>query len=305
MPLTAYVMELLAQWCAISEEMADIRAKARSEFFGYDEPGTIQYMEGSGDIKSRERRFLGWWFLNGRLADGRRPAELAAAALLKGDDLTPALKSIRGVRYVIAVVTMVAPGKGIFLEIEDEEFEVVDRYLSLVFSKDEVICAHVLPIGRNRWVAGPGWLSWPTQFGPGIRANLKKFQMGPIEVEKFLQQRDREKHKVELGPLDKTLKEAVARMTEAAKAEGKSQLILSEEEWSGKVLAIMKTDDFNAFNKEIVKRLGKVSSVDEINKWLGIAVNIWNNTPQPDRGNKSAIEIRDEFERQKKGETEK
>jgi hypothetical protein len=41
--------------------------------------------------------------------------------------------------------------------------------------------------------------------------------------------------------------------------------------------------------------------VEEINKWLGLAMNIWNNTPQPDRGGKSAFEMGQEFDIQSGG----
>jgi hypothetical protein len=40
-----------------------------------------------------------------------------------------------------------------------------------------------------------------------------------------------------------------------------------------------------------VGRVSKVNSVNGINKWLGLAINIWNNTPQSYRGGKSPFEI--------------
>ena len=52
----------------------------------------------------------------------------------------------------------------------------------------------------------------------------------------------------------------------------------------------------NDFSKEIIHRVGEVNSVEEINKWLGLAINIWNNTPQPDRGGKSPFEISREYD---------
>ena len=57
-------------------------------------------------------------------------------------------------------------------------------------------------------------------------------------------------------------------------------------QWKKLVLSHMKSSQINDFSKEIVNRVGKVNSVEEINKWLGLAMNIWNNTPQPDRGGK-------------------
>jgi hypothetical protein len=305
MSLNARIVEQLAQWCFRSETMADVRAKARSDFFGYNEPGTVKYMDGAEELNTRERRFLGWFAFSFRLSDGRHPAELAAEALLKEVDLTAGLKAIQGARYVLAVVTVVIPGKRLFLELEDEEFEVVSPYMSQQLNKEDVICAHLLPAGRNHWVVGPGWLTWPTRFGPGMRSNLKKFQVDPIEVERFVQQRSRRKDPRKIDPpRDKTLEDAVIRMTEAAMVEGRTKLVRSLEEWKSMVLACMRAKDFNTFTKDIVKSVGKCPSLEDLNKWLGMATNIWNNVPQPDRGNKSAVEIIDEY-RQVKDTPEK
>jgi len=100
-------------------------------------------------------------------------------------------------------------------------------------------------------------MTWPTRFGPGIRANLKKLQLDPIEVERFLQHRSSDKDQIKLDiPRDKTLNEAVKRMTEAAEAAGRNQLVRSLDEWKSLVLAAMKADDFNTFNKDVVKWVG-------------------------------------------------
>ena len=58
MALNANMVEQLAEWCLRNDTMADIRAVARRDFFGYDEPGEARYMGGAGDVTSRERRFL-------------------------------------------------------------------------------------------------------------------------------------------------------------------------------------------------------------------------------------------------------
>jgi len=63
----------------------------------------------------------------------------------------------------------------------------------------------------------------------------------------------------------------------------------------------MKSSQINDFSKEIVDRVGEVNSVEEINKWLGLAMNIWNNMPQPDRGGKSPFEINREYDIQSGG----
>src|SRR3989304_10588722 len=107
MTLNTNMVEQLAEWCLRSDIMADIWATARRDFFGYDEPGEARYMEGAGDVTSRERRFLGWFALTFKLPDGRSPAELAAAAILSGSELTSATDAIKGSRCVLAMVTMV------------------------------------------------------------------------------------------------------------------------------------------------------------------------------------------------------
>ena len=73
MTLTAHMVEQLAEWCLRSDTLADDRATARKDFFGYDEPGEARYLEGADGLTSRERRFLGWFALSFKLPDGNRP----------------------------------------------------------------------------------------------------------------------------------------------------------------------------------------------------------------------------------------
>jgi hypothetical protein len=278
--------------------LADIRSQARSEYFGYDEPGEIHYMAGTGDINGRERRFLGWFALSYQLSDGRRPAELAAEDLLSGNELILAIESIKGSRYVLAMVAMVNPGRGLILRLVDEEFSVDNRYLSRTFVRDDAMCAHIVPVGRRGWLVGPGWVQWPTRIMPGMQAELKNIQFTPVQLERFLQQRidPNEEHLKEKQPQGSSLKEAVARMTKAAKAEGIENLVMTQAQWKRMVLKHMKSSQINDFSEDIVNRVGSVNSIDELNKWLGLAMNIWNNTPQPDRGGRSPNEIRKEYE---------
>jgi hypothetical protein len=135
MALNANMIEQLTEWCLKDSALADVRASARRDFFGYDEPGEVHYMEGAGDVTSRERRFLGWFVLTFKLPDGRCPAELAASAILRGNELTSAIDSIRGSRFVLAMVAMVNPGRGLILRLEDEEFTVESRQLSRLFNR--------------------------------------------------------------------------------------------------------------------------------------------------------------------------
>jgi hypothetical protein len=298
MALTPSVVDQIAAWCATSDEITDIRSKARSEYFGYDEPGEVRYMEGASDVTSRERRFLGWFMLTFRMPDGRSPAELAAAAILGGSELASAIDSLKGARHVLAMVAMVNPGRGLILRLEDEEFTVENRQLSRLFNRDDAICAHIVPAGRRGWLVGPGWLSWPIGIRPGMQAMLKKFQFSPIELERFLQQRrdpSKDRPKVE-RPQDSSLKAAVARMIKAAKAEGRQNLIMTQTQWKKLVIPYITSSQINEFIKEIIKRVGGVESVEAANRWIGLAMNIWNNTPQLDRGGKSPFEISREYD---------
>jgi hypothetical protein len=299
MPLTNSILEQIGAWCATSEALADIRSRARGEYFGYDEPGEVHYMEGAGGVTSRERRFLGWFALTYRLPDGRCPAELAAETFLSGGELASAIDSFRSSRYVLAMVAMVNPGKGLILRLEDEEFTIDNRQLSRLLGRDDALCAHIIPAGRRGWLIGPGWLQWPIRIMPGMQAMLKNFQLDPIELERFLQQRkdpSEDRPKKDLPPRDSSLKAAVARMTKSARAEDRLNLVMTPTQWKKLVFSHMKSSQVNDFIKEIADRVGEVNSVEEINKWLGLTMNIWNNTPQPDRGGKSPFEISQEYD---------
>jgi hypothetical protein len=87
-------------------------------------------------------------------------------------------------------------------------------------------------------------------------------------------------------PRDFSLQAAVARMTKEAKADDRTNLVMTPAQWKKLVLSHKKSSQFNDFSKEIVNRVGEVNSKEEINKWQGLATNIWNNTPQHDRGGK-------------------
>jgi hypothetical protein len=156
----------------------------------------------------------------------------------------------------------------------------------------EFITAYILPIGRGRWLLSPGWVIWPIRMGPGIRSELKSYQMKPIDVERFFQGRgEKDTKPVVEHPQDTTLETAVVRMTEAARTAGKNDLILSADKWAKMVVNAMNSSDSMIFSKEIIRRFGQVESEDEMNMWFALAMNIWNNTPQPDRGGKTANEL--------------
>jgi len=56
----------------------------------------------------------------------------------------------------------------------------------------------------------------------------------------------------------------------------------------------MKSSDITKFSREVVKMVREVTSLDDLNRWIALAMNIWNTTPQPDRGGKTAYEMGDE-----------
>ena len=58
----------------------------------------------------------------------------------------------------------------------------------------------------------------------------------------------------------------------------------------------MEGNDLNRFSKKVMGWVGTVSSLDDLNKWLALAMNIWNATPQPDRGGKTAYEMGQQFD---------
>ena len=81
-----------------------------------------------------------------------------------------------------------------------------------------------------------------------------------------------------------------------------ARLILSDEDWSALVLRHMDGPDPGSFTQEIVDRVGRVGDITALNRWLLRATAIWNATPQPDRGGKSANELLAE-ERPRRGQT--
>jgi len=294
MALTYVAVERLAEWCSKSEEIADVRAKARSDFFGYygDEP--TDYPGNTGELNRRERRFLGYFAFSFELPDGRRPSELAAIAFLRGRELDTALKTIRTVRYVTGVASRINPGRGFYLQMEDEGFGIESSALSRTIEKGQLVSAHLIRTSRDRYLLAPGWVAWPIMAGPGIRGQLKSvFQPDPIEVERFLQGRVHRPDRSDQieRPEDDTLQAAVARMSEAAREAGRTGLIMSPEEWQKVVLPYLRRRDMSRFADELHRRAAKFESVADANKWLALATNIWNNTPQPDRGGKSPNQL--------------
>jgi hypothetical protein len=293
MALTPTQLEELVKWCATSEELRVARDEARETFFGKDEPSPTHYWPGTGDPTSRSRRFLGWFMLDARLADGIQPAEVAAQQLYEGEALAQARAAIRGARFVTAVITGILLGRGALLEVETEHFDVRSRAWAQVMQRGRTIMAHLLPVRDDVWLPGPGWLEWPIALGPGIRRELSTlFQPTPIEVERLLQGRATSRdERVSIKAEDATLPEAVARMTSAAEAEGRGGLVLSVAAWEAIVLRYLHDADTTAFFKDVIERAGPGVDTADLSRWLELASNIWNTTPQPDRGGKTARQL--------------
>jgi len=58
-------------------------------------------------------------------------------------------------------------------------------------------------------------------------------------------------------------------MTKEAKAEDRINLVMTMVQWKKLALAYMKSSQINDFSKEIVKRAGKVNSIDETQQMVG------------------------------------
>jgi hypothetical protein len=290
MTLTLTELERIAAWCDTSAELAFVRRRAEETFFEPDE-GPVDYAPELGDVASRRRRFLGWFLFDFVLPDGSRPAELAARRLFDGEQRAAAVEAVGRARYVQVVVASVMPGRGALLELEEERFEVRSRAWARLMRRDALVLAHLVPVRPGVWLPGPGWLEWPVAVGPNMRRELRQYQPDPIEVERVLQGRHRRDTDDLQRPRDETLAEAVHRMTEAAKEAGRPGLVRSEEEWRTLVLRHLLTSDITAFAREVIALVGDVEDVRELNQWMALAQNIWNTTPQPDRGGLSAYEL--------------
>jgi hypothetical protein len=293
MAMTATQLEEIAAWCELTVDLTEERRHAQRQFFDEDDPRPVQYWPGAGDERSRLRRFLGWFMFDHELSGGEPAAARAARALYRGPAQEEVLRAVSGTRFVLAIVASVLPGRGVLLELEDERFEIRDRMWSRSFTPQAAVVAHLVPTGRpGQWLAAPGWGEWPIRFGPHMREELRKFQTDPLDVERLLQSRELpENEGLPLPPQDTTFAQAVARMTAAARAAGLTRLVMSAARWEVLVAKHMRGPDFNSFTEKVMERVGDVKSVEDLDRWLQMALNIWNNAPQPDRGGKSANEL--------------
>lgn len=293
MAFTASQLDEIVAWCANSRELVAERKVAQLQFFGEDDDRPVDYWPGAEDPTSRQRRFVGWFMLDYRLPDGRQPAEAAATSLYRGSDLLEALDALHRTRYVLAIVRSTDGRRSTFLELEDEHFEVRSAVWAQVLTRGSAVVAHLIPVRNRFWLAGPGWLEWPIAIGPNMRRELKRFQFDPIQAERLFQSRvgDAADKPTHTYPEDTTLEAAVARMTTAAEDAGRPELVMSVEQWRAVVLRHMSETDPNSYFTDVANRIGPARDIDDLNLWLGLANSIWNATPQPDRGGKTALEL--------------
>lgn len=287
-------IEEITDWCSASPDLGEARQAGRKVFYGDEDWRSIEYMEGADTEISRARRFIAWFMFMYLLPDGRVPAQIAAEALYRGKFLEEVGLSIKGSRYVTAVVAGLEPHRSVFLELEDEWFEVRNRELSRMLERGITLVAWLIPNRRGKWLFGPGWLEMPFSVGPNMRQSLSDFQMDPIEVDRFLRKPTEEEVSADPEPehpQDGNLDDAVTRMTEAAREERIERLVMSREEWTDLVLQHLLRNDAIGFSEAIIERFGSVQTLEDVNRWLGLAMNIWQNTPQPDRGGKTAFEL--------------
>jgi hypothetical protein len=285
-------VEEMAGWCASSPELASVRRNARKAFFTYGNARGATYWSGTGGRNARQRRFVGWFMFSFRLPDGRRPAELAAAALYSSADLSEALQAVQGTRYVLGIISSTDGCYSASLELQDEQLNVRSATWAQGLVVGSTVVAHLVPVTPELFVPGPGWLEWPARIGPNMRRELKQFQPDPVQVERVLQRAaGRDGHQGAEHPSEATLDRAVAKMAAAASAAGRSNLVMSTDDWRLLVLEHMAGADPTSFPQEIFRRLGGAGNIDELNRWMRLATDIWNATPQPDRGGKSAYEL--------------
>ncbi|MHB8630454.1 MAG: hypothetical protein ACYC9W_00815 [Candidatus Limnocylindria bacterium] len=126
-------------------------------------------------------------------------------------------------------------------------------------------------------------MEWPIQIGPTMRNDLRRLQPNPIEVERLLQSRSAPEDERRPAPPQDA---AVARMTAAARAASRSGLVME-----ALVLAHLERLDAIGFNDRVVHLVGPFDNVEDLGRWMQLAMNIWNATPQPDRGGKTAYEL--------------
>jgi len=288
------MLEEIVDWCRDNPELEATRREARSHFFADEDERPVEYWPGTGEITSKERRFLGYFLFNWEIPSGEKPAEIAVERLYAGELRAEALSAVRGARFVFAYATGIV-GRSVYLELENERFEVRSAQWAASLHRDLVAVAHLVPVRHGYWLPGPGWAELPFTLGPGMRANLAEMQMDSITFERMLQGRSRRPDEPPgpEQPRDEDLDTAVARMTNWAEQRGLSSLVMPAADWEALVVKHISGATISAFFEDILARLPEPSDEDgvEVSELPGLLTNIWNNTPQPDRGGRTANQM--------------
>ncbi|MDA1002725.1 MAG: hypothetical protein O3B31_05165 [Chloroflexi bacterium] len=88
-----------------------------------------------------------------------------------------------------------------------------------------------------------------------------------------------------------TFEEAVAEMAALAERIGRPALARSADEWRALVQSHLEGPSYTAFVDDVRRGAEPFDDLDQANEVLSLALQIWNATPQPDRGGLSATEV--------------
>ncbi len=286
------LLEAIVEWCRTKPELEAARREARSHFFGDEDERPVEYWPGTGEFASRERRFLGYFSFNWKLPSGEQPAEVAVKRLYQGEVQAEALASIRGARFVFAYSTGIT-GRSVYLELGEEGFEVRSAQWAANLHHDRVVVAYLIPVRHGFWLPGPGWAELPFTLGEGMRANLAEQQIDPIAFERMLQHRSRAPDELPRPkpPRDDDLDAAVARMTAWARDHAQGGVIMATDEWEALVQEHFEDRGVTELVQVVFSRLVGRLADDDLQNVADLLMNIWNNTPQPDRGGRTANQM--------------
>jgi hypothetical protein len=124
-----------------------------------------------------------------------------------------------------------------------------------------------------------------------MQAHLDQIQPTPVEWERFLQSRSSLSGEDIPDPQDEGLEAAVSRLTNWALDNRFPELIMSPARWEDRVVKWMPDNDIDAYLQETINLLPHPPSMQQAQGLLPLLSNIWNTTPQPDRGGLTANEL--------------
>lgn len=283
------------QLCATAGSLAQQRAAARDYFFGRGHPQPERYLPGGSEEPGRERRFLAWFAFQHRLPEGDTPAMRLARSMMPPPIDKAAESVFAGARFITAAVTKLRHGQGFVLASGDERFPIEFPAMARRLQRDEVIVTGVLPIDGG-WLMTPGWVSLSVMAGPNLVTELGGTTWDPVELERFLQGRTLDGADPEpvppAPPRDDILAAAVRRLHREAKAAGMGALVRPTAAWREAAQWFITHNDLAGF---VTWAYGEPFHThcppDQMNAWLALLTNVWNNTPQPDRGGKTATQL--------------